>query len=272
VINWIIEDFNSDNGWGRLGEELKKQGMDYEIINSNEYPIKMNIDRFCGKKNVFIQSSFQFAEELRGKFNPGVILTPDNYKCTKYYKYFGDYLFNNEYIIMTVKETENKIDFLERIIGEKETGRIFIRPDSGLKPFSAMVFINRDPYFRDDWSYVKNNIGEDELLIISSPKTLFSEWRFVVIDGKVVTGSLYKLDYNVEFEVATVEKNKELFEFAQKMADIYQPDIAFTLDLAIDDARDIKLLEINSFSCAGLYGCDMEKIINSISTMVDRRF
>jgi len=262
MLNWIIEDFSPDNNWHKLYKEVIKQGMECELVNTN----KMNIDRFINNGNVIIQSSFQFAEKINKyhKFNPGVILTPKNYNCTKYYKYFNDYLFNDEYVIMTVKETENKIDFLEKILGERESGRIFIRPDSGLKPFSAMVFINRDPYFRNDWSYVKNNMKEDELLIISSPKTLLSEWRFVVVEGKVITGCVYKLDYDIYFELADIKKNKNMYDFAQKMANIYQPDLAYTLDLVIDIKGNIKLLELNSFSCAGLYACDMEKIVTSI--------
>ena len=63
-----------------------------------------------------------------------------------------------------------------------------------------------------------------------------------------------------------------MYDFAQKMADIYQPDFAYTLDLVIDVKGNVKLLELNSFSCAGLYACDMEKIVKSVSNMVERVF
>ena len=269
-LKWIIEDFSPDNGFDKLAKEVIKQGMDCELVNTNEYPIKMNLDRFSKEDEVLIQSSFQFADEILSHkdFKIGRFLTKNNYLCTKYYKYFGNYLFNSEYVIMTVKETERNIDFLESIVGEKESGRIFIRPDSGLKPFSGMVFINRSPYFEQDWSYVRTNMKDDDLLIISSPKKILSEWRFVVIEGEVITGSLYKLDYNVDFQQANSIKDKYLFDFAQKIANIYQPDPAFTLDIAVDIKGNLKLLELNSFSHAGLYVCDMEKVVSKISKLV----
>jgi len=273
-VKWIIEDL-SDTGFDELAKEVINQGMDCELVNTNEYPIKLDIDRFSTKDDcVLIQSSFQFAEGIlhHKSFKPGIFLTPNNYKCTKYYKHFGDYLFNNEYVIMTVKETERNIDFLESKIGEKESGRIFIRPDSGLKPFSGMVFLNRQPYFEHDWSYVKINTNEDDLLIISSPKSILSEWRFVVVNGEVITGSLYKLDYDVCLEYADPDKDKHLYQFAQKMADIYQPDPAFTIDLVVDVKGNLKILEINSFSCAGLYACDKKIIVDRVSKLALKNF
>lgn len=270
-LKWIIEHFHDDNRFDRLGKAAINQGIDCKIINTNEQSLDMRkMDHIHPLDTVLIQSSFQFRKEVLDfnknvpTFKIGLPITEENYKCTNYYKYFGNYLFNSEYVIMTVSETCRQIDFLEKILGEKETGRIFIRPDSGMKSFSGMVFINRNPYFTQDWGYVKHNTSEDDLVIISSPKKILSEWRFVVIDGKVVTGSIYKMDYDVSLEPADPISDKHMFDFAQKMADKYQPNIAFTIDLAIGIKGEIGLLELNSFSCAGLYACDMDKIVEAV--------
>lgn len=269
---WLIENFHEDNGYLLLANEVIKQGMDCQIVNTNEYPLKINLEKYSIDDCVIIQSSFQFADGiLRYKdLSPCRFFTPENYKCTNYYKYFGDSLFNNEYVIMTRAEVKRKIDFLERILGEKESGRIFIRPDSGMKSFTGMVFINRKEYFDNDWGFVENSTDPNDLLIISSPKTIVEEYRFVIINGYVVTGSLYKRDYDTVFETLNNETHIDLFTFAQDMAELYQPDITYTLDIVKTCSGELKLLEINSFSHAGLYKCDMSKIVKEVSILAER--
>ena len=77
-VKWIIEDFSSDTGFDELAKEVINQGMDCELVNTNEYPIKLDIDRFSTKDDcVLIQSSFQFAEGIlhHKSFKPGIFLT-----------------------------------------------------------------------------------------------------------------------------------------------------------------------------------------------------
>jgi hypothetical protein len=45
----------------------------------------------------------------------------------------------------------------------------------------------------------------------------------------------------------------------------WQPDICYTVDIAEETNGKISLLEINSFSCAGFYDCDISSIVSSAS-------
>lgn len=269
-VKWIVEDFNEDTGFDSLAKEIMNQGMDCQIINTKDN-IKVDLGRYSKDDCIMVQSSFEFADGISKvkDFLPFRFFTPKNYKCTSYYKYYGDFLFNSDYVLMTRSEVKRNIDFLVRILGEKETGRIFIRPDSGMKSFTGMVFINRKDLFEYDWNMVEYNTFDNDILVISSPKKIANEYRFVVVNGVVITGSLYRSDYDTVFQTIN-EDDFELFNFAQKMANLYQPDLTYTLDIVRTENNDYKLIEINSFSHAGLYKCDMAKIVKEVSKLAKR--
>jgi hypothetical protein len=267
-LTWIIENFDQSTGYIELSEEVIRQGYNCELVTLDDVKdIDNKLSLLPAEYDgaILVQASFEFSDKVLNKYSyrPARFLNIENYEYNKYAPYFSDYLFNSDYSLSTVNFVEFGIDSLVNLIGEKESGRVFIRPNTGRKSFTGMVFINKDPYFEYDWSHVKKNTQPTDLVIVSSPKAVKFEYRFVVVDGEVITGSLYRLDYDTEFKV--VPKNVELFKFAQRMADRYQPDRVYTLDVVIDSEGTMKLLEINSFSCAGLYACDMEIIADRVS-------
>ncbi|MFW6219695.1 MAG: ATP-grasp domain-containing protein [bacterium] len=269
MIKWIIEDFSEENGWGKLAEQAKLKGIDCYVVDgtteeTNRLISKININPFVDK--VLIQSSFQFVNDITSKlpcYPYNILFTPKNYECLNYYKFLGEYLLNDDYIYLPAYEVPKSMDFLDKVLGlsEKETGRIFIRPNSGLKPVSGMIYINRYPYFEQDWNFVKREVDENELMIISTPKQIEKEYRLVIINRKVITGSLYRENGFIKYKQINIKEHKEIFDYAQEIADIYSPDLAYTIDIAELDNK-LKLLEINSFCHAGLYDCDYEKIVD----------
>jgi len=100
------------------------------------------------------------------------------------------------------------------------------------------------------------------LCIISSPKVIQSEWRLVIVNKKAVSGSQYRV--MGEYKCSSGYP-KEALDFANKIAsEDWQPDRAYVVDVAKCD-DEYKLLEINSFSCSGLYYSDMEPIVRELS-------
>lgn len=250
----LIIEYIEDIGW----IDLSNKANDLNIPNvlTNDQNIKID------QKSIVI-SSFEFFNVV--KDNPNVIntCTISNYDCLNYYPYVKDYLFNKDYIVKPVSYIRSNIESLIKTIGEEKSKRIFIRPNSGAKSFSGMVFLNIDPYFDYDWSTVEKKCKPDDLCIISSPKTIKEEYRFIVMDKEVITGSLYKRDYNVEYKEI---ESGYVFDFAQELANLYQPDKLFSLDVALGDDNNLYLMEINSFQHAGMYECNKEKILKKLLT------
>ena len=113
-------------------------------------------------------------------------------------------------------------------------------------------------------------IHRNDLLVVSLPKNLQQEQRFVVYKNDVLTGSEY-VDSNGKIPSvyaclpqADLDIAKELYD---KTMLRYIPGLQkqpFTLDIAYVDGVP-KILEINSFWSAGLYGSDIGKVISILN-------
>jgi hypothetical protein len=112
--------------------------------------------------------------------------------------------------------------------------------------------------------------------MISSVKTIISEYRMFIVDGKVVTGSMYKRGNQV---IANEYVEPLVYEFTQKMVDEWQskvdcrlipevrvPAKAFVIDIAVTPFG-MKVIEINNINSAGFYDADVQKIIMAIEDL-----
>ncbi len=97
----------------------------------------------------------------------------------------------------------------------------------------------------------------------------------VIVDGKVITGSCYKIKQGnainhtinyTKFEINEI-LHGQIFDFAKEAAKHFSPERAFVLDIAYinDDNQPYRVIEPNSFSCSGLYKCNMEKVVQHVS-------
>lgn len=138
---WVIEDFEHDNSFGPLAEEVKRQGYGCEVIRYE--PLQSgSYDVFDNEGCVLFQGSINLALQLlrSKKWIPGPWLTRDNYECMKYYAHLGKYLFNDRYVILPRGDVRRRIDWLYNECFGHAYEDLFFRPSSGLKPWTAGVF------------------------------------------------------------------------------------------------------------------------------------
>jgi len=182
---------------------------------------------------------------------PGAFANFDNLKCSTYYAYLGKHLLNQDYRMMPLGELlrlGNKNTF-PRMRGFS----LFVRPDSGTKPFTGQIV---ERY--DDAEQLLQQNSPEELIVVSTAKMIDKEWRFVICEGRVVTGCGYLPEENDTVPIG-------VWRFAQQIAsESWQPDLCYTMDIC-QCGEDLFLLEINSLSCAGLYKCYMPNVVRAVS-------
>jgi len=183
---------------------------------------------------------------------PGAYCNFENMRCSTYYGYFGKYLLNSQYLMIPLGELPR---FLKEMNYEGCEDRFFVRPDIGTKPFTGFVVCH------DSMNMVKHMIksyGRELLIVVSPEKKIDKEFRFVVCDQKVVTGCQYLPKETPLF-------SPHAYRLAQEIAgNSWFPDRCYTIDIA-ESNDTCSLLEINSFSCAGLYDCNMDLIVENVS-------
>jgi len=270
---WLIEHFDERNGTHNLVAEVEKQG--YELALIEYTPIQQgSIDVFSPDDCVITQTSISIALDIMKakKWVPGPWVTSKNYECSSYYAHLGKYLFNDPYVIMPRNDVPRHLNQLHKWIGKDD--KLFMRPNSGLKPFTAQVFnlgLNDQSYLFDaDWGWVKEFTDPETLIVIAGPKVIQGEWRFIVAGKEVITGSQYQLKDN-DLKTAP-EYPQEAWDLAVEVACTYQPDPMFVVDICLGEDNKYYLMEIGAFSIAGLYSCNMEKIVQAAVKVAEQEW
>jgi len=148
------------------------------------------------------------------------------------------------------------------------TETFFIRPHEDTKTFTGFV-TTADDFLA--WQHMVGLLSDvyatltpDTLVTVCSVKDIYQEYRFFVIDGRIVTGSTYKRAG--ELYCSTVIDD-DVLEFANQMVQIWQPDRGFVIDIARLSNDELKIVELNNLNSSGFYSCDVMKIVAAIESM-----
>jgi hypothetical protein len=161
--------------------------------------------------------------------------------------------------VITAKEV---IEFLRN---RPENEDWFIRPSQDLKHFSGQVIGAKECV---DWltdamqvdTSGTYKIDDDLRIVLSKPKTIQAEWRWFVVGGKVVSGSMYRAHGQMRQELVT--DPCELYE-AQQMANMWLPSPCVVMDLAlVDDV--LKVIEFNCINSSGFYKNDVGTVFPAL--------
>ena len=146
----------------------------------------------------------------------------------------------------------------------------FVKPTKDLKSFKGGVISAGYSL----WQFVNEGLLDvsfmpaveaGETMLIAPVKDIDREYRFFVVDGAVVTGSMYMFNGSVQY---SSEIPAWVILAANRMALLYQPARAFTMDLAtFKNGEDVKIVEYNCINCSGLYHSDVDQLIRSIAYM-----
>lgn len=274
-VKWIIENQIFDEDLRPMIEEIRSQGMEVEEIRYLPFE-SGNYDIFPDDTCVVFYGSLNLCRQLQREkpWIPGSWCTLKNFKCSTYYAHFGQYLLNQDYIMLPQAELLRRKD---KVFGDRrgvwslEQSTIFARPDTGFKSFSGGLFVYKN--FEKDYEWWDEFGSPESLVIVADLKTIVDEFRFVVADKKIIAGSKYKYCGKLCMERwDDKEHPQEAIELAREIAaSDWQPDPMYVIDIA--SYRDkFHLLEINSFSCSGLYHCDVKPIIEAAKEIAQREW
>lgn len=144
--------------------------------------------------------------------------------------------------------------------------RAFVRPIEDTKVFAGTVF---DQENFEWWRHRICDLNEhpngttlasNTLVQVCSLRKIWSEYRFWVVRGKIVTSSLYKMGNKVRYENGAPE---DVTEFVEDRIAEWEPHDAFVIDAA-DTPEGIKIVEINTLNSSGYYDADIQKLVMAI--------
>lgn len=233
---------------------LEDNNIDYEIYTL--VPFSHEIIPTLPKDKLIIPfGCIEFIQDLRkiDGINLSVQFDDDvftNENCIKQWKSF---CLNNGAKIMTTKEA------VETLV-EKD---YFIRPVDDKKSFKGKIYKPSElKALLERYSgYENNEFKEDSILVVSEPKAIKKEWRNFVVDGKVVSSSLYKDGSQHREEIGAPD---EVLSFCRAALKVYNPAKAFVLDVCQLEDDSYAIVEFGCIHNCGFYKSDVTKITKEV--------
>jgi len=208
-------------------------------------------------KNIMVCGAYTMAKIAKDRgWKPGAFIN-DNFEyevCIK--NWGGENMLNGDSIISTI----------QNLIIPSGWAKVFARPTEDTKSFAGGIF-HKEQF--ENWmkDILKiegfSTMNKETRIMVSTLKEIYAEYRLFVVDGRIVTGSLYKLRDQVIYNSLIDES---VISFAKEMISQWQPDRAFVIDIAVTPDGN-KIIEINNINSSGFYACDLSKFIISIEEM-----
>jgi hypothetical protein len=254
-MQWIIqENLYKEDAFADLIRALDITETSYEIVKVVPFSHEV-VPEPTTKDRIMVSGST--ALTFIGQEKGWCVFYNDNFNHKVWVKAVGSDLLNATAIVGGFGEIKPTWD------------SFFIRPTEDRKIFAGQIvtqdefdvwYVNTKNAHRDGYT----TLTPDTEVIVSEVKNIHSEWRFFVVDGKIVTGSLYKR-YGILYQEPLLHGDAVL-PYAQEMVDKWQPDRAFVIDIALTD-DGYKIIEYNCMNSCGFYKCDVGKIVTAIEEM-----
>lgn len=265
---WIIEEpkFLDEHSSQRMFYAIQELGMDvimekYRPFTGNEY------GSFPTDRPVIHYGSINFIKDFQRKKPPNIFpfcwCNFEELRCRNYYNYFGKYLIQQKYGFYPFLELNRLKNWLYEVYGKN--GKIFIRPDSNDKAFDGEVITNER---FDCWFELTNSPPLTSLTVVSEYVKIEKEWRFFIVNNKVITGSQYKDSNCLECDANYPE---EAAKFAEEASVSWEASPIYCMDIALTE-DGYKVIEIGSMNCAGIYKSDARKIVEAVSEVAIKEY
>lgn len=259
-MHWIIQDgMRTEPGVRELAETLPRLGITHSFHDlGDDWQL---VPEANPAGNVIVIGAYAIRHEARRKgWVPGVLEVEHDHLA--YVRNWGEALLNAAGSVWRFADVP--LSSLPE--------RFFCRPAEDNKlwkagPTRRDEFLEWHAQVRKLWDdpEVEPSIQPDTPIVIGPLREISEEHRFWVVDGQVVTSSLYKRGELVTYEN---HSDPEVVAFAETIAaHPWQPQRAYALDISVGRNRELHVIEVNNLGSAGLYAANIQKLVAAIEKM-----
>lgn len=197
------------------------------------------------------------------KYRQGIFYDPKSFKPSVYAEKIGPEFLNYEQLVLPIANITE--DQLKPISSD---GLLFVRSDDDSKSIDGRtmtieslmetVRIAKDQEFWSDGKW-----SPDHNLIISKPKVVGREWRFIIVDRMPYTASQYRPDINLQVP-------DYVWYYVKSICAKWLPHSICALDVC-ETPDGLKVVEFNCFNGSGFYDCSRDLIVQAVSAYQERQ-
>lgn len=180
----------------------------------------------------------------------GIFFDPATFQHRAYVQAYGERMLNADARILSwaqlTREPHSPDEF------------VFLKPNDDLKLFTGGILRFAEVLdLYENLGRASRPIPPTSEVVLGKPVEIDAEWRLFIVDGEVVTGSMYRPSGEAHLP-------RELLEFARKVAADWTPAGVFVLDVARVD-HSWKIVECNCFNGSRFYQADVEQLVRWVS-------
>ena len=269
-MHWLIHNkFDNDKSVCRLMSNLERMGIGYTratVVPFSDDGIIFEDESITTDTlkhlPIFTYGSYTMARISTKYFKPAAFISPFiamDYLLQNY----GNEMLNSDLTIGTIRNTNPDMEMF------------FIRPVEDTKSICGDIWSKEDfncwkekvlaNDIKDSFSVEEtySTVIPDTVICIAPYKKIDAEFRCFVVNGKVVTASQYKSN-SIPYFSAHVDDY--IIDYANEMVNHWQPDKAFTLDIALYNDKPC-IIEANCINSCGLYEADTQKLIMAVEEL-----
>ena len=141
---------------------------------------------------------------------------------------------------------------------------IFIK-SADPKVLTGMVI---EPDERDQWTIEYGHLDGNEVLMTSRAQKIDQEWRFFIVNNKVVAGSQYRLDGILRIREPIPQ---HVWDCARAYAECWKPCSTIVMDMCRigeETNESLFILEFNCINSSGFYNCDVGAIVDALEELL----
>jgi hypothetical protein len=261
---WLIEADVFGKSFEPLKTEIRQQGMVWEIVQPRAFlnglvPV-VGGHHLTERDCVVFSGTYPLMRhiQLHHQWVPGGWCTAERFDCAIYYPFFQKYLLNSPYAILTLDEALAQAEGLFARFARED--QVFIRPCGVQKTFTGRC-VDQEGFV----GALESARYAQGAVLVASPRSITQEWRVVVAHGRAVATSRYRSAGHLDIERGCPPEVGAYVEAL--LADVpYRPDPIFMMDVCASGSG-LYLLELNSFSCSGLYKCDQGAVVKEVKQL-----
>jgi hypothetical protein len=260
---WFFEKDVFEEGIDEIVNAVVDQGMEYKFTDYIPFGDGKYANTFDPKQCVVFYGSLNLGTQLKREvpWVPGVYCDLPKFECTYYYPRLNQFLLNKDCVMLPFGSLLQSKENLFKWVGNNNS--LFIRPSNGYKTFTGKV-CNYETFEKDVEFLSFYDVPLETIAVVAEPVNILTEWRLVVVDSKIVACSTYRHERKKD----TKEQwPMDVLEFAQNVVDHWQPESAWVLDVCRTKDLSLHVVEINSFSCSGLYACNKAAVVKAASAL-----
>jgi hypothetical protein len=247
---WLLQkNIWKEEKYNQLLELLDRYEIEYKVLNIIPFSDELE-EKIDFSKVEMIFGSIKMTDLCRKHGLP--VFYGENFDYKVWGRIFKNTCLNWDSKICRIRDLKLPID--------KD---VFVRPVLDDKSFSGTVLRAGDTF--DNIQFGTSKERGDIVIQVAPVKKIYSESRYFVVGGNIITGSFYRSRGRIEYQNLDVQKiisNSE-WQFASKMIKKWEPADMFVIDIA-DTPDGYKIIEFGCIHNCGFYDINLSKLIQAI--------